>query len=91
MRREYTLGERSRFEQRETKKHRISENSPDGRDDVIRIGNVLNQHGINADTDHDEKSLEAERKQGPEIILPDHALFPIPKGRKRNRCKTRHE
>jgi len=59
MRAENALGKASGLEQREAQQHRIAHARPDSGDDVRIRGNALNQHGIDAHADHDEKGLKA--------------------------------
>ena len=79
------------LKQRKAKQHRISEHVPERRHDVTGKCNRLDQDSVDGDTNHDEKSLESQGKQGPEIILSDHALFVAPEGCKRNRRHADHE
>ena len=81
----------SGLEEREAQKDRVSHDTPDASDDVIRKGDCLDQHRVDGDTDHDQESLEAKGHQGSQIVLPDMALFPVSKGGERDRCQARHE
>ena len=64
------FGKTSGLEQGETEQNRVAQGGPYGLDDVNFRGNVLDQDGIDADTDHDEKSLEGQGQKGAKIILP---------------------
>ena len=53
--------------------------------------NTLNENGIDANTDKDEKSLEADGEQGTQIVLSDLRLLPVAKGGERDGGKADHE
>ena len=91
MRGEHAFGQASGLKEREAQKDCVSHNAPDTSDDVIRKGDCLDQHRIDGDADHDQEALEAEGKQGPQIVLADLALFAVPEGRKGDRCQAHHE
>ena len=85
------FGQASSLEEREAQKHRIAHDTPDASDDVIRKGDCLDQHRIDADADHDQEALEAQSEQGSQIVLADVALFPVAERRERDRSKAGHE
>ena len=64
------FGKTSGLEQGEAEQNGIAEGGPDGLDDVGFRGDILHQDGIDADADHDEKSLEGQGQKGAKIILP---------------------
>ena len=66
------------LEQGIAQQDRITHAAPDGRRYVVAgCGNALHQHGIDAHADHNEEGLEAQGKQGAEIVLPRVSPFPI--------------
>ena len=74
------FGKTSGLEQGETEQNGIAQGCPYSLDDVSFRGDVLHQDGINADTDHDEKSLEGQGQKGAKIILSHTAPFPVDHG-----------
>ncbi len=74
------FGKTSGLEQSEAEQNGVAEGGPNGLDDVGFRGDVLHQDGINADTDHDEKSLEGQSQQGAKIVLPHTTPFPVDHG-----------
>lgn len=91
VRRKHASGKASRFEQGKTQQYRVPHHAPDGGDDVVAEGYCLHQYRIDADTDHDEESLEPEGKERPEIVLPDLALLPVAEGCERDWRKAGHQ
>ena len=74
------FGKTSGLEQGEAEQNRVAQGGPYGLDDVNFRGNVLDQDGIDADTDHDEKGLECQGQKGAKIILSHTAPFPVHHG-----------
>lgn len=91
MRREDALGESPGLEKCEAEQHGIAHHCPDGCDNVVGERDGLDQHGVDPDTDHDQESLEAEGREGPQVILADLALLSVPEGREGDRCQADHE
>ncbi len=58
---------------------------------MLRDRDVLDQHRINPHTDHDQKSLEPQGDQGAQVVLPDLALLPVRKCRKRDWREACHQ
>ena len=85
------FGQASGLEKREAQKHGVAHDAPDTSDDVIRKGNRLDKHRIDANADHNQEALEAQSKQCSQIILADMTLFPIAERGERDRSKTGHE
>ena len=79
------------LKEREAKQHRIPEHVPERPHDVTGKSGLLDQHSVDGNADHDEKSLESQGKQRSEIVLSDHALLVAAEGRKGDRCHTDHE
>ena len=48
------FGQASGLEEREAQENRVPHDAPDASDDVIRKGDRLDQHRIDADADHDQ-------------------------------------
>ena len=81
----------SGLEEREAQKNRVSQNTPDASDDVVRESYRLDQNRVDGDADHDQESLEAKGHQGPQIVLPDMTLLPVSEGGERDRRQARHQ
>ena len=73
------------FEQRVAQQHRVAHALPDRHGDIIPHGDILHQYRIDADADHNKKSLKAQRQQGLQVILPRMAPFPVDHRGKRDR------
>ena len=84
MRPEQGLGQAARLEQREAQQHRISHAGPDGGGHIASHTDVLHQHGVDAHAHHNEKRLEAQGKQGTQIVLSRMSPIPVGHGGKRN-------
>lgn len=82
---EQGFGKRSRFEQCEAQQHRVAHASPNSPGNIAACGNALYQNGIDAYTHHNQKCLEAQGKQGAEVVLSGGAPIPIGHGGKRDR------
>lgn len=81
---EYGFGKSAGLEQSETQQYRVPHNTPQGCDDVLGESDTLNENGIDANADKDEESLEADGKQGAQIVLSDLRLLPVAKGGERD-------
>lgn len=57
------------FEQRVAQQHRVAHALPDRHGNIIPHGDILYQHRIDADADHNKKCLKAQRQQGLPVIL----------------------
>ena len=82
------FGNRTGLEQGETEQNRVADNTPDGRDGVVCDGHRLNENGIDAHTDQDEKALEAQGKQAAQIVLAHLTLLMAAEGGERNGGQT---
>ena len=66
------------LEQCVAQQDRIAHAAPDGCGYVVAgCGDALHQHRIDAHTDHNEESLEAQGQQGAKVVLPRGAPFPV--------------
>ena len=77
MRPEQALCKAAGAKQRVAQQHRIAQALPDGHGDIIPHGDILHQHRVDADADHNEKRLEAQGQQGLQIVLPRLAPLPV--------------
>ena len=81
---EQGFGKRSRFEQCEAQQHRVAHASPNSPGNIAACGDALYQNGIDAYTHHNQKRLEAQGKQGAEVVLSGGAPIPVGHGGKGN-------
>ena len=56
------FGQASGLEKREAQKHGVAHDAPDTSNDVIRKGDCLDKHRIDANADHNQEALEAQSK-----------------------------
>ena len=66
---EHAAGQAAGLEQREAEKHGISHTGKDGDGYIRGDGDILHQNGINRHAQDHHESLEAQRKQGAQVIL----------------------
>ena len=69
MRSEQAFCKAAGFEQRVAQQYRVAHALPDRHGDIIPHGDILHQHRIDADADHDKKCLKAQRQQGLQVGL----------------------
>lgn len=77
MRSEQAFCKAAGFEQRVAQQHRVAQALPDRHGDIIPHGDILHQHRVDADADHNEKRLKAQGQQGLQIVLPRLAPLPV--------------
>ena len=65
------------FEQGVAQQHRVAHALPDRHGNIIPHGDILYQHRIDADADHNKKCLKAQRQQGLQVVLPRMTPFPV--------------
>ena len=70
MRSEQAFCKAAGFEQRVAQQHRVAHALPDRHGNIIPHGDILYQHRIDADADHNKKCLKAQRQQGLQVVLP---------------------
>lgn len=61
---EQRFGQAARFEQCETQKHRVSHAGPDGSGHIAADCDILDENGIDAHADHNQKRLKRQGEQG---------------------------
>ena len=66
---EHAAGQSAGLEQRKAEKHGISHTGKDGDGHIRGDGDILHQNGINRHAQDHHESLEAQRKQGAQVIL----------------------
>ena len=85
MRPEQAFCKAAGLEQGVAQQYRVAHALPDRHGDIIPHGDILHQHRIDADADHNKKCLKAQRQQGLQVILPRMAPFPVDHRGKRDR------
>ena len=85
MRPEQGFRERTRFEQREAQKHRVSHAAPDGAGDIPGRADGTNENRIDTHAHHNEKGLKRQGEQGTDIVLSGGAPITVRHCGKRNR------
>ena len=81
----------SGFEERKAEQDGIPCTAPDCALDVSGCGDGFDQHGVDSYTDHDQKALKPERKQGFQIVFSHFAPFAVGKCGKRDRADGRKQ
>lgn len=79
---EYALCQAPGSEQRKAQDDCVRRHGKERRVDVVRDDHVVYKHGVDADAHHNEKALECQGKQAPEIVCADAAPFPVRHRRK---------
>ena len=69
MRSEQAFCKAAGFEQRVAQQHRVAHALPDRHGNIIPHGDILYQHRIDADADHNKKCLKAKRQQGLQVVF----------------------
>ena len=77
MRVEDWFREATGFKQSEAQQDCVAHRAPDRAADVLVGSNWLDEHGIDRDTDNNEKSLEAECQQRTQVVLADTAPLAV--------------
>ena len=72
------------LKQGEAQQHRIPDARPERRAHIAVHADVLHQHRIDPDADHNEKRLKAQRKQGAQIVLSHLSPLAVDHGRHRD-------
>src|SRR5699024_360726 len=83
--------EASRLEERKAQQNGIAHARPHGGAHVGLGGNALHQHGVDSHADDDEKCLEPQGQQRPQVVLPHAAELPSHHGSHGNGCNGGHE
>ena len=86
---EHAAGQAAGLEQREAEKHGISHTGKDGDGYIRGDGDILHQNGINRHAQDHHESLEAQRKQGAQVILTCLPPFAGNHRSHRDRCDRR--
>ena len=78
------FGNRAGLEQGKAEQNRVADDAPDGADGIGCKGHSLDEHRIDAHTNHNQEPLQTQGQQAAQIVLPDLSLFPAPEGGKRD-------
>ena len=85
---ENAAGESAGLEQGETEQDGVPNDAPNRGDGVGAERDVLNEHRVNTNADHDEEALQAEGQQAAQVVLADLALLLAAEGGERNGGQT---
>ena len=80
----------SRLEQAEAQKHCVAHAAPDRAGNVLRRPDFLDQHRRDADDNHNQERLEAQRQKGFQIVLAHAAPLRVSQRGKGDRSQRGH-
>ena len=90
MRVENGLGDGAGFEQGEAQQHCVPDTCPERGAYIAAHADVLHQHGVDSNADHNEERLKAQGKERPQVVLSHLAPFPVHHGRHGDRSDGSH-